>query len=221
MKHHFITIVSILSGVVSLGLSDDLEPQLLEKTIEIINIDHSDVEAAKKQWKPYNGSWTVIDGVMRAKTIGRTNGIANAAILVDCRNKIFQFRVRMLDDAEFFHVGFTPDREELDKDGHLFSLVVSKSKATIIKHADKRPEKKDREKELDSKSVRIKTDKWLVVMLERKDTKTVVQIKEEGGRKIYVLEAEHPTFKVNSPFVVFRCFGESIEFDDVRIWRGK
>jgi hypothetical protein len=98
---------------------------------------------------------------------------------------------------------------QLKKKGHLFSLNITPTTATIKKHHDK-ADKKSKEAILATASVKLQKDEWIAVRMQTIGNQVSVQV----GKNIK-LEASDDSFHVKKPTVVFRVGGGDIHIDDL------
>ncbi|MEL6106351.1 MAG: hypothetical protein AAFU85_09955 [Planctomycetota bacterium] len=167
-----------------------------------------------KPWSINTGKWIKQDGVLRAAEVESDNHSAAARRVIETSNAVYQLRFRFVEDGKVFHFGFDPARGELKKRGHLFSVVVSPNGWRILKHVDK-----DRPKEAPNEVLaRGKTtfEKGTWHSLRVTTWGPYVTAKVDGKD---TLKASDPTFGVKKPTLVFRCIGDGVEIDDVKVWK--
>ncbi|QDT08437.1 hypothetical protein [Planctomycetes bacterium K23_9] len=169
-----------------------------------------------KGWHINTGSWKVINGVFQAKEIKADKHSAAARHVIETQNAVYQVRFRLVGESPTFHFGFDPKRGELDKKGHLFSVIINAQKWQIMKHVDKAKPKVDPNEILASEKVAFEKDKWYTLRVTTWGPYVTAKIDDSQE-----LKASHPTFSVKKPTLVFRCIGESVELDDLRVWRQK
>lgn len=202
---------------VSSALAAELKPVLAKPGAVVFETDFSD--GAPKGWRVQFGDWRVKDGVLRARQIPADNHGAAARQILEMRDGVFQMRFRFVDQGAGFHFGFDPKRGSLKKKGHLFSVIVSPTFAKLMKHVDKSRPKEDPNEDLARVTHRFPPGKWHTLLLEKKGNDVVAQIRPDAGGKTLTLKAAHPTFHVPTPTLVFRCIGDGVEVDDVRVWQ--
>ena len=105
-----------------------------------------------------------------------------------------------------------PARGELKKKGHLFSVIVTPTSWKIMKHVDKDRREEDPNETLATEATEFKTGQWYALKLVTSGTEVKATI--DGKQP---LQATHPTFGVNKPTLVFRCIGDGVEIDDLRV----
>jgi hypothetical protein len=165
-------------------------------------------------WHVNNGKWQAVGGVLRASEIESDNHAAAARYPVETENAVYQFRFRFVGDGKAFHFGFDPAPGELDKRGHLFSVVVTPNRMRLMKHLDKNRPKEDPNEMLAENSFDFSTGQWYTVRVSTWNE--YVTVKVNGNE---TMTAQHPTFGVKKPTLVFRCLGDGIEVDDIVVWR--
>lgn len=94
-------------------------------------------------WHATTGTWRFVDGVLRGSEISEEKHSAALRRLLPMQDGVFEMRFRLLAGTTSFHFGFDPARGELDKRGHLFSVIVTPEGWSILKHIDKDKPKED------------------------------------------------------------------------------
>ncbi len=179
----------------------------------LVDENFSNAEALSSQWNATTGDWQVVDGVLRAKEIEAQQHSAAARRIVATDDAIYQLRFRFVNSGEALHFGFDPAPGQLKKRGHLFSIVVTPTQWQILKHIDKnRPQEQPNEILAERKSS-IEIGKWyqLRVVTQGKQVTATIEGQES-------LQVSHDTFEVKKPTLVFRCFGDGVEIDDLKVW---
>jgi len=194
------------------SLANDEAPANSELVVEE-TFDDTELD---KAWHINTGSWTVKDGVLKASEIKADKHSAAARHVIETQNAVYQMRFRLVGDTPTFHFGFDPKRGELDKKGHLFSVIINENKWQIMKHVDKAKPKEDPNEILTSDKTSFEKDKWYTLRVTTWGSFVTARI--DGQRE---LKASHPTFTVKKPTLVFRCIGDGVEIDDLRVWRQK
>jgi len=127
-------------------------------------------------------------------------------------------------------VGFDPMPGTLDKQGHLYSLVITPKQAQLKKHKDK---SKPDSKEVTLAAAELNGFDGKSIFVELQTTGNKVQAtltgpgrltgsgQQSGGDTIpgptVKLEASDESFHVGKPTVVFRVMGGDILLDDVSV----
>lgn len=163
-------------------------------------------------WNSTTGEWRVQDGVLRGKEIKDEKHSAATRRVLETRNAVYELRFRFVGDGQAFHFGFDPARGELKKKGHLFSLIVTPTSWAIRKHVDKNRPQEDPNETLASGQTPFKKECWFKLRVTTRGRTVTAQI--EGKEP---LTAEHSTFGVRKPTLVFRCLGDGVEIDDIRV----
>jgi hypothetical protein len=181
-----------------------------------------DGDTLVKGWLVQTGEWKPAGGVLRGKELEADNHAAAARRLLPMQDGTFELRFRLTGPSpRGFHFGFDPAPGELKKRGHLFSIVVSPTGAKLLKHIDKDRPKEDPNETLANSDTAIAKDVWHTLRLEKKGDSVKASIVAEGGATSISLAATHPTFHVKTPTLVFRCLGDGVEVDDVKVWGKK
>jgi hypothetical protein len=176
--------------------------------------DSFDREELGKGWNSTTGDWKIVDGVLRGSEIPSEKHSAATRRVLATENAVYQMRFRLINEAKTFHFGFDPKRGSLEKRGHLFSVVVTPKKWSILKHVDKDRPKEDPNETLIEEVTDFETGKWYSLRVTTWETHVTAAI--EGKES---LKASHPTFGVPKPTLVFRCLGDGIEIDDLKVWK--
>ena len=164
------------------------------------------------KWHVNTGSWKVVDGVLQAKELPADKHAAAARYTAQTDNAVYQLRFKISDDTKALHFGFDPAKGELDKKGHLFSVIVSPTGWRILKHVDKNRPQEDPNQVLASSDAAVQTDQWHELRLTTWGPYVTATLDQTQ------LKASHPTFGVKKPTLVFRCSGAGAQIDDVKVW---
>lgn len=164
-------------------------------------------------WVVNKGRWRIVDGVLRGSEIAAERHAAAARRVVQTENAVYQLRFRFVGDGKALHVGFDPARGELDKKGHLFSVVVTPDSWKVLKHADKnRPEEAPNET-LAEHETEFLPGQWHTLRVTTWGRHVTARV--EGKTP---LKASDASFDVKKPTLVFRCLGDGVEIDDLHVW---
>lgn len=178
-----------------------------------------------KGWSVQTGAWTVSDGVLHAAEIAADQHAAAARRVVETGNAVYQLKFRLTDDLKAFHFGFDPKRGELDKKGHLFSVVIEPGQWKILKHVDKSRPNEDPNQVLASADHSFAAGQWFTLRVTTRGTtvKAAIEVDAEAGAGDVPapLSADHPTFAVRKPALVFRAIGDGVDIDEVKVWAPK
>lgn len=174
-----------------------------------------DGEVSNKVFKGGIGEWKVANGVVHGTERAIDNHVAASRLYQESQDAIYEFKFRITENGKSFNCGFDPSKGELDKKGHLWSVSISGKKWRLAKAVDKSKPKGDPSKILAQGDISIKKDEWYTMRIVSKGEKVSVAVGDN------VLAAEHSTFKVKKPSLIFRCKGDGVEIDDVRIWEVK
>lgn len=167
-----------------------------------------------KGWTTQTGNWNVLDGTLRGSEITAENHAAAARRVVETEDAVYQLKFRLGEGAKGFHFGFDPKRGELDKRGHLFSVIMTRSGWRILKHLDKNKPEEDPNEILASANHEFAPNQWYSLRIVTWGP--TVKARIEG---IPPLEAAHPSFAVKKPTLVFRVSGDGVEIDDIKVWK--
>lgn len=178
--------------------------------------DSFDRRELGKEWHVNTGEWKIVEGVLVAREIPADKHSAAARRIVETKNAVYELKFRLTGDAKAFHFGFDPARGELKKKGHLFSVIITPASWKIMKHVDKNRREEDPNETLAEQKTEFERDKWYTLRVTTWQQYVTARI--EGKE---TLKASHETFGVKKPTLVFRCIGNGIEIDDIRVWTQK
>jgi hypothetical protein len=196
-----------------------LEPVLLSKGAPAFTADFS--RLPKEGWKAYFGEWKTKDGVLHARQHAGKH-IASAHQALEMQDGIFQVRFRLVGKGKGFDFTFRHKPGSLKKkDGRLISVMVTPARVWIRKHQDRGNSKQDPDEDLAKATHKFAPGQWHTLLFEKRGNDVVAQIRPDGSDQIIKLKASHPTFHVPTPNLVFRCTGDGIEIDDVKVWKSK
>jgi hypothetical protein len=209
MKPFFL--VLLISCTTAALVSSDAEPAPGNSTLVLE--DSFDRAELGEGWTLNTGSWEIVDGTLQAKEIPADEHSAAARRVVETGNAVYELRFRFTGDGEAFHFGFDPAPGELDKRGHLFSVIVTPDSWKVMKHVDKARPKEDGNETLAQEEKTFPVDEWHTLRLTTRGPSVTATINGEDA-----LKASHPTFGVRKPALVFRCVGDGVEVDDLKVW---
>ncbi len=202
------TFVSILStSLISLTFADEA-PANSDVALE----DSFDRAELGKGWNSTTGEWKIVDGVLTGREIAAEKHSAATRKVLATQNAVYQLKFRLTGNCRAFHFGFDPARGELDKKGHLFSVIVTPKSWQILKHIDKNRREEDPNEKLAEEKVTFEMDQWYTLRVTTWGTFVTAKIDDKE------LKASHKTFGVKKPTLVFRCLGDGVEIDDIKVW---
>lgn len=191
------------------------------ETGELLLSDDFSDDTLAKGWAAQFGEWKPAGGVLTARQIPADNHAAAARRSLPMQDGIYEMRFRLTGKGQAFHFGFDPARGELKKRGHLFSLIVTPTQAKLMKHVDKDKPLDDPNESLAIADAVFQTGVWHTLRLQKTGNEVAAAIRSESGDISISLSASHPTFHVKTPTLVFRCIGDGIEIDDLKVWKPK
>jgi len=169
-----------------------------------------------KGWNSTTGDWKIVKGNLRGAEITAEKHSAATRRVLTTSDATYDLKFRFVDDAKAFHFGFDPARGELKKKGHLFSVIVTPTSWKILKHVDKNRREDDPNETLAEQKTPFKLGSWYRLRVTTAGTQVTALINDKES-----LKASHPTFAVKKPTLVFRCLGNGVEIDDIRVWTQK
>ncbi|MDF1826159.1 MAG: hypothetical protein P1U68_16045 [Verrucomicrobiales bacterium] len=181
----------------------------------LIDEDFSE-NALPEKWSVQTGAWSAANGVFNGAEIEADHHAAAARRAVVTGDAVYQFNFKIGENTKAFQFGFDPIRGALDKKGHLFSVIVSPSEWKIIKHLDKNKPKEDPNEILATARHDFKPGDWYHLRVTTSGAEVKAEI--EG---VEPLTAEHPTFTVKKPALVFRVSGSDVQIDELQVWAKK
>ncbi len=204
--------LALFPGIVSAEDSVPTPEPKLGKAGESLLSETFDGETLGDGWGVQFGDWKVVEGVLRARQVKADNHGAAARRKAPLQDAIIQLRFRLVEKGQAFHFGFDPAPGELDKKGHLWSVMIFPNKWQILKHVDKAKPDQDPNETLAVAEHEFEYGRWYTLVAEAKGDEVLVQIPGVGE-----LKATHPTFHVKKPTLVFRCIGDGVEVDDIQV----
>ena len=164
-------------------------------------------------WNSTTGDWKIVDGVLRGSEIADEKHSAATRRVLETKNAVYELKFRFINDGKGFHFGFDPARGELKKKGHLFSVIATPETWQVMKHVDKDRREEDPNETLAEQKTAFKHGEWYSLRVTTWDRYVTASIEDKEP-----LKASHPTFSVKKPPLVFRCLGDGVEIDDIRVW---
>lgn len=173
--------------------------------------------ARPDNWTVNFGSWEVADGVLVAGQIAADNHAAASRWQLPLSDGVVTLKLKFA-GATAFHIGFDPAPGQLDKQGHLYSLIVTPTKAELKKHKDK-ADRQSKDETLATAGYADAADRWLSIELRTEGDRASAVITASNGALATVakLEATDASFHVSKPTVVFRVVGSEVQLDDVEV----
>ena len=132
---------------------------------------------------------------------------------IPTRNAVYELKFRFVGEGKGFHFGFDPAKGELDKRGHLFSVIVTPSGWRILKHLDKARPKENPNEILGQQKRNFIPGEWATLRVTTWGPYVSASI--DGAQP---LKVSHPSFTAKKPTLVFRCLGDGVEVDDIKVW---
>ena len=216
MCHRFLTVALLPALWGATARAADLEPQLGTKGSLLLE-EKFDADSLPKGWAIKNGKVRVAEGALRASQ----DKEAGRLCLFNCeqpmQDAVIQIDFRF-DGARGINISANPSPGELNKHGHLYSVMITQAMWNITEHNDK-ADRKSQSKSLASAAERFEPGKWYTLLLETKGDNVVAQV--EGKRP---LRASSPDFHVKKPGIEFRAIGPTgaeVSFDNLRVWELK
>jgi hypothetical protein len=191
----------------------DLEPLLGAKGRLLLE-EEFEANALPKAWTIKNGNVRVVEGSLRASQ----NKEAGRLCLFNCEQPMQDAAIQIdfkFDGARGINVSVNPSPGELNKHGHLYSVMITPAMWNITEHNDK-ADRNSRSKALASAPARFEQGRWYTLLIENKGPDVVARV--EGKEP---LRAASPDFRVKKPGIEFRAIGpsgEEVSFDNLRVW---
>lgn len=175
--------------------------------------DSFDRRELGKGWNTTTGNWRIVDGVLRGSEIPADKHSAATRRVVETGNAVYELRFRFVDEGKALHFGFDPAKGELQKKGHLFSVIVTPDSWRLMKHVDKARPKEDPNETLAQAKTTFEPGRWYSLRVTTWGNHVTARV---DGKE--PLKASHPTFGVRKPTLVFRCLGDGVEIDELKVW---
>jgi hypothetical protein len=168
-------------------------------------------------WTRNFGKVEVAGGALRASQLAGDQHPCAFRRALPLQDAVIRLDFRF-EGAKMLHVGFDPTPGELKKKGHLFTVAVSPTSASLQEAADKAdPASKNRT--LATASVKLENGTWYPLLLEMKGHEVAVQIAGQA-----TLRASTADFACKKPGIVFRTLGPddaATEFDNLQVWEAR
>jgi hypothetical protein len=94
-------------------------------------------------------------------------------------------------------------------------VIITPDSWEILKHIDKNRREEDPNEKLAEEKTKFEIGKWYTLRVTTWETSVTVKIDDRE------LKASHKTFGVKKPTLVFRCLGDGVEIDDIKVWTQK
>lgn len=168
--------------------------------------------ARPKNWSVNTGYWEPKEGVLVCRELEADQHAAASRWQVPLSDGVITCRLKFA-GAKGFHIGFDPAVGQLDKKGHLYSLVILPQSVSIKKHKDKADEK-SKDETLGTAKFEPGSD-WIDIELQTAGDDVVATLKQ--GAKQVEVKGHDASFHVAKPTVVFRAMGGDALLDDVQV----
>ena len=190
--------VHFMAAVVAIG--DEPKGQLGKPANELLN-EKFDGSELHKNWKCNTGKMTLKDGSLRLSELAADKHIGAFRYALPMQDMIVRLDFQF-DGAKAFHLGFDPAPGQLQKKGHLYNVIITPSKWSLMETNDKaNPDSKP--KVHAQAKIALESKKWYTLTLENKGEEVVATVKDVG-----TLQAKASDFKVKKPALVLRAGGE-------------
>ena len=192
----------------------DLEPTLGKKGRLLLEEDF-DGDTLPQGWSIKSGEVRVAGGTLHARQKKERDG---RLCLFNCVQPMQDVAIQI--DFKFggrggINVSVNPSPGELNKKGHLFSVMITQAVWNITEHHHK-ADRNSRSKALASAPETFEPGRWFTLLVENKGDEVVAQV--EGKKP---LRASSKDFQVKKPGIEFRVLGREnmeINFDNLRVW---
>jgi hypothetical protein len=194
----------------------ELEPTLGKKGRLLLE-ETFDGETLSDGWTGKTGGLRVAEGVLHASMksadgrlglFNRVQPMQDAAVQVD-----FKFA-----GARGINISCNPSPGEVNKRGHLFSVMITERMWNITEHNDK-SDPTSRSRATASAAERFQSGKWYTLLVENKGDEVVARV---AGKE--PLRASSKDFSAKKPGIEFRVSGRDggeALFDNLRVWELK
>ncbi len=204
----------LLCGLLTFGLPLYSSAEDAPANSELVVDDAFDNAELGKGWSVNTGDWKIVDGVLRVKELEQDKHSAAARHVIETGNATYQLRFRFVEEGKTLHFGFDPKKGELKKRGHLFSVVINRDSWQILKHVDKDRPKEEPNEVLAKQTANFEVGTWHTLNVTTLGDTVTAHI---DGKE--PLTGSHPSFTVAKPTLVFRCIGDGVEIDDLKVWK--
>ena len=202
MRYQLLTslVLSLPFMATAAAVGDEPKGQLGKPGKELLSERFDDSEL-HKNWKSNTGKMTLKDGSLRLSELAADKHIGAFRYAVPMQDMIVRLDFQF-DGTKAFHLGFDPAPGQLQKKGHLYNVVITPTKWSLMEANDKaNPDSKP--KIHAQEKIALESKKWYTLTLENKGEEVVATIKDVG-----TLKAKASDFKVKKPALVLRAGGE-------------
>ena len=209
MKHWIIATALALSAASAADLqpvSGTLGKLLLEEKFDAAEVP--------KGWNANTGTLRLHEGKLMAAERASDKHIGAFRYRLPVQDCAIQMDFQ-LNGARILNLGFDPAPGELQKKGHLFSVVITKAGWSILEHNNK-ADPASKAKTLAKAETAFDPAQTYTLLLETKGNDVVVQC---TGKE--PLRATSADFHVKKPGLVFRMGGkdgQEVAVDNVKVW---
>ena len=193
-------VLSLPFMATAVAVGDEPKGQLGKPGKELLN-EKFDGSELHKNWKCNTGKMALKDGSLRLSELAADKHIGAFRYALPMQDMVVRLDFQF-DGAKAFHLGFDPAPGQLQKKGHLYNVVITPTKWSLMEANDKaNPDSKP--KVHAQEKIALEPKKWYTLTLENKGEEVVATIKDVG-----TLQAKASDFKVKKPALVFRAGGE-------------
>ncbi len=193
-------VLSFLSSLAPVAVADEPQSQLGKRGKQLLS-EKFDGKEPGKNWKTNTGKMVLQDGSLRISELAADKHVGAFRYALPMQDMLvsldFQF-----DGARTFHLGFDPAPGQLSKKGHLYNVVISPSRWSLVEANDK-AQSDSKPKAHAQESISLQPKKWYTLTLENKGEEVLVTIKDIG-----TLRVKASDFKVKKPAIILRAAGE-------------
>lgn len=214
MKH----IVLVLAAVAFLRCVDHspaADPELTLGSKGALLLEETfDGEKLPDGWTQKAGGLRVADGVLHASQDRQAGRLGLFNCDVPMQDAVIQVEFKF-DGCRGLNVSVNPAPGEVNKKGHLYSIMITPRLWNITEHNNK-ADRSSESKALAEEAATFEQGKWYVLVVENKGEEVIARI--EGKP---TLRASSPDFRAKKPGIEFRVLGrgnDEVSFDNLRVW---
>ncbi len=206
-------LLCLFSLQASRAIGADPQPQLGKRGQQLLSEKFEGSELPKG-WNRNTGDMQLKDGTLKLSERAADKHIGAFRCALPMKDMLIQLDFQF-DGAKMFHLGFDPAPGQLEKKGHLYNVVITPTKWSLVENNDKaKPDSKPKVHAQDK--LALEPNKWYTLTLENKGEEIVATISGAG-----TLRAKASDFKVKKPALVFRAGGEdtaSVRIDNLSVY---
>jgi hypothetical protein len=190
-------------------------PTLMCERGELLFSDDFSGEKLSEDWKPALGKWEIMDGALKGTELEKDNHAAVMRRPMEYKNLVAQFCVMFAGGKA---TSFSCNKQGV---GHVCRVSITPTGFSVCKD---KPNKESTEegKVLDTAKSEFKKGEWYTVLVEILDEEMVATVTAPDGKHTMTAFGEDPKVAQDTKTdFALPVSGETIYFDDIRVWEAQ